>query len=41
MPLPETVFAPPLSQSDEATPPAAPEAQTALISGGSRLRRRR
>ncbi|MFD6326361.1 SUKH-4 family immunity protein [Streptomyces sp. NPDC058442] len=35
VPLPETVFAPPLSQSDEDTPP--PEAQTALMSGGSRL----
>lgn len=37
VPLPETVFAPPLSQSDEDTPPSAPEAQTALMSGGSRL----
>ncbi|PWI04573.1 hypothetical protein DIZ27_44520, partial [Streptomyces sp. NWU339] len=38
VPLPETVFAPPLSQSDDDTPPpAAPDAQTALISGGSRL----
>ncbi|MEV0692526.1 SUKH-4 family immunity protein [Streptomyces sp. NPDC050388] len=37
VPLPETVFAPPLSQSDDDTPPAAPDAQTALISGGSGL----
>ncbi|MBL3667623.1 SUKH-4 family immunity protein [Streptomyces sp. M2CJ-2] len=38
VPLPETVFAPPLSRSDDDTPPpAAPDAQTALMSGGSRL----
>ncbi|MGW5212948.1 SUKH-4 family immunity protein [Streptomyces sp. NPDC004051] len=39
VPLPETVFAPPLSRSDEDTPPpaVAPEAQTALMSGGSQL----
>ncbi|MER5198739.1 SUKH-4 family immunity protein [Streptomyces sp. NPDC002755] len=39
--LPATVFAPPLSGSDdEAVPPAsAPEAKTALIAGGSRLPR--
>ncbi|MFJ1809840.1 MULTISPECIES: SUKH-4 family immunity protein [unclassified Streptomyces] len=39
VPLPATVFAPPLSGSDdEAAPPTtAPDAKTALISGGSRL----
>ncbi|MEU5075904.1 SUKH-4 family immunity protein [Streptomyces asoensis] len=39
VPLPATVFAPPLSGSDdEAVPPvSAPDAKTALISGGSRL----
>lgn len=42
VPLPATVFAPPLSGSDDDdTPPpgVAPEARTALISGGSRLPR--
>ncbi|MET7653254.1 SUKH-4 family immunity protein [Streptomyces sp. NPDC005486] len=41
VPLPATVFAPPLSGSDdEAAPPTtAPDAKTALISGGSRLPR--
>ncbi|MEU5521230.1 SUKH-4 family immunity protein [Streptomyces sp. NPDC047860] len=41
VPLPETVFAPQLSESgDDTPPPASPsmaEAQTALISGGSQL----
>ncbi|WP_328481439.1 SUKH-4 family immunity protein [Streptomyces sp. NBC_00377] len=39
VPLPATVFAPPLSGSDdESVPPvSAPDAKTALISGGSRL----
>ncbi|MFF1851519.1 SUKH-4 family immunity protein [Streptomyces sp. NPDC058219] len=39
VPLPATVFAPPLSGSDDDTPPpsALAEAQTALIAGGSRL----
>ncbi|WP_405624032.1 SUKH-4 family immunity protein [Streptomyces sp. NBC_00076] len=39
VPLPATVFAPPLSGSDdEAQPPAAPpDAKTALMSGGSQL----
>ncbi|EGX58106.1 hypothetical protein SZN_19590, partial [Streptomyces zinciresistens K42] len=35
VPLPETVFAPPLSGDDGVSTP--PEAQTALLSGGSRL----
>ncbi|WP_079128986.1 SUKH-4 family immunity protein [Streptomyces qaidamensis] len=37
--LPATVFAPPLSEADGATPPPAtpPDAHTALMSGGSRL----
>ncbi|WP_455359077.1 SUKH-4 family immunity protein [Streptomyces sp. SYSU K21746] len=42
VPLPATVFAPPLSGSDEDdTPPpgVAPEAKTALMSGGSQLPR--
>ncbi|MET7938993.1 SUKH-4 family immunity protein [Streptomyces sp. NPDC005302] len=42
VPLPATVFAPPLTGSDDAgTPPptALPEAKTALMSGGSRLPR--
>jgi hypothetical protein len=38
VPLPETVFAPPLSGvDDEAPPPVVPDAKTALMSGGSRL----
>ncbi|MGP4013627.1 SUKH-4 family immunity protein, partial [Streptomyces sp. 4N124] len=38
VPLPETVFAPPLSGADDETsPPAAPDAKTALMSGGSQL----
>ncbi|MER6405462.1 SUKH-4 family immunity protein [Streptomyces viridosporus] len=39
VPLPETVFAPPLSESGDDTPPpaATPDAKTALMSGGSRL----
>ncbi|GGX17666.1 hypothetical protein GCM10010297_43770 [Streptomyces malachitofuscus] len=41
VPLPETVFAPQLSESGDDTPPPAPpataEAQTALMSGGSQL----
>ncbi|MEU9354712.1 SUKH-4 family immunity protein [Streptomyces griseoloalbus] len=39
VPLPETVFAPQLSEPGEDTPPPAvtPEAQTALMSGGSAL----
>ncbi|SBT92102.1 hypothetical protein GA0115233_10401, partial [Streptomyces sp. DI166] len=40
VPLPATVFAPPLSEVDDSTPPpAAPDAKTALISGGSQLPR--
>ncbi|QIJ63156.1 SUKH-4 family immunity protein [Streptomyces sp. JB150] len=41
VPLPETVFAPPLSGADDEPPPAAPsvvpDAKTALMSGGSQL----
>ncbi|WP_078914168.1 SUKH-4 family immunity protein [Streptomyces sp. NRRL S-37] len=38
VPLPETVFAPQLSESGEGVPPVAPpEAMTALMSGGSGL----
>lgn len=39
VPLPATVFAPPLSETDGDTPPptATPEAKTALLSGGSQL----
>ncbi|MEU6507274.1 SUKH-4 family immunity protein [Streptomyces sp. NPDC046942] len=39
VPLPATVFAPPLSDSDEAPRPpvSTPEAKTALMSGGSQL----
>ncbi|MFE0721538.1 SUKH-4 family immunity protein [Streptomyces rochei] len=39
VPLPETVFAPPLSGADGATPPPSvtPDAKTALMSGGSQL----
>ncbi|MGA5205312.1 SUKH-4 family immunity protein [Streptomyces variegatus] len=39
VPLPATVFAPPLSEADGVTPPPSvtPDAQTALMSGGSRL----
>ncbi|MGW0814113.1 SUKH-4 family immunity protein [Streptomyces viridiviolaceus] len=38
VPLPETVFAPQLSGADDDTPPpAAPDAKTALMSGGSQL----
>ncbi|HZF91268.1 SUKH-4 family immunity protein [Streptomyces sp.] len=38
VPLPETVFAPPLSGVDDEVPQAVvPEAKTALIQGGSRL----
>ncbi|MEV0241418.1 SUKH-4 family immunity protein [Streptomyces sp. NPDC050674] len=38
VPLPATVFAPPLSETDADTPPSArPEAKTALMSGGSQL----
>ncbi|MBD0420603.1 SUKH-4 family immunity protein [Streptomyces sp. TRM S81-3] len=37
VPLPETVFAPPLSTGDDTPPPAAPDAKTTLMSGGSQL----
>ncbi|MFI1764321.1 SUKH-4 family immunity protein [Streptomyces sp. NPDC020800] len=39
VPLPATVFAPPLSEQDGPVPrpPAAPDAKTALMSGGSQL----
>ncbi|MER5429257.1 SUKH-4 family immunity protein [Streptomyces sp. NPDC002588] len=38
VPLPATVFAPPLSGSDAVPPPAGlPDAETALIAGGSQL----
>ncbi|MGK5695874.1 SUKH-4 family immunity protein [Streptomyces sp. URMC 128] len=38
VPLPATVFAPPLSETDgETPPPSAPDAKTALMSGGSGL----
>ncbi|MEU5680081.1 SUKH-4 family immunity protein [Streptomyces rochei] len=39
VPLPETVFAPPLSGADAPTPPPSvtPDAKTALMSGGSQL----
>ncbi|CAM5532446.1 hypothetical protein STENM36S_04725 [Streptomyces tendae] len=39
VPLPQTVFAPPLSGADDDTPPpsTAPDAKTALMSGGSGL----
>ncbi|MGW0614080.1 SUKH-4 family immunity protein [Streptomyces sp. NPDC002788] len=38
VPLPATVFAPPLSEADGDTPPSTtPDAKTALMSGGSRL----
>ncbi|MFI5855027.1 SUKH-4 family immunity protein [Streptomyces parvulus] len=39
VPLPQTVFSPPLSGADDETtpPPAAPDAKTALMSGGSSL----
>ncbi|MDQ0748998.1 hypothetical protein QF034_003229 [Streptomyces africanus] len=38
VPLPATVFAPPLSETDgETPPPATPDAKTALMSGGSQL----
>ncbi|MBO7941894.1 hypothetical protein JTP77_039270, partial [Streptomyces sp. S9] len=39
VPLPATVFAPPLSGSDDELPPpsTAPDAKTALMSGGSQL----
>ncbi|MEU0165551.1 SUKH-4 family immunity protein [Streptomyces iakyrus] len=39
VPLPATVFAPPLSEADGATPPpsSTPDAHTALMSGGSQL----
>ncbi|MFI8220120.1 SUKH-4 family immunity protein [Streptomyces sp. NPDC085932] len=38
VPLPATVFAPPLSESDGDTPPSTtPDAKTALMSGGSQL----
>ncbi|MFE8962890.1 SUKH-4 family immunity protein [Streptomyces iakyrus] len=39
VPLPATVFAPPLSEPDGATPPpsSTPDAHTALMSGGSQL----
>ncbi|MFJ4818462.1 SUKH-4 family immunity protein [Streptomyces sp. NPDC088801] len=39
VPLPATVFAPPLSEADGAAPPSSttPDAQTALMSGGSQL----
>ncbi|WP_328502819.1 SUKH-4 family immunity protein [Streptomyces sp. NBC_00457] len=38
VPLPETVFAPPLSGADDETsPPTPPDAKTALMSGGSQL----
>ncbi|NGO11498.1 hypothetical protein G5C60_28825 [Streptomyces sp. HC44] len=41
VPLPATVFAPPLSDADDGgtPPPAAPDAKTALMSGGSQLPR--
>ncbi|NED72530.1 hypothetical protein G3I51_09270, partial [Streptomyces sp. SID9944] len=40
VPLPATVFAPPLSEADAPPPPAAaPDAKTALMSGGSQLPR--
>ncbi|MCT9145544.1 hypothetical protein N4G67_41890, partial [Streptomyces violarus] len=41
VPLPATVFAPPLSEADDNTPPPATtsDAKTALISGGSQLPR--
>lgn len=42
VPLPATVFAPPLTGSDDSGPPppaSLPEAKTALMSGGSRLPR--
>ncbi|MER7898201.1 SUKH-4 family immunity protein [Streptomyces sp. NPDC096046] len=40
VPLPATVFAPPLSEADDTPPPStAPDAKTALMSGGSRLPR--
>ncbi|MZD57104.1 hypothetical protein GTX07_25290, partial [Streptomyces sp. SID5606] len=38
VPLPHTVFSPPLSGGDDETPPpATPDAKTALMSGGSSL----
>ncbi|MET7274653.1 SUKH-4 family immunity protein [Streptomyces flaveolus] len=38
VPLPETVFAPPLSGADDTPPPSVtPDAKTALMSGGSQL----
>ncbi|MFV0135411.1 SUKH-4 family immunity protein [Streptomyces sp. HMX87] len=38
VPLPETVFAPPLSDADDTPPPSTtPDAKTALMSGGSQL----
>ncbi|MFJ6692274.1 SUKH-4 family immunity protein [Streptomyces sp. NPDC091294] len=39
VPLPQTVFAPPLSGADDDTPPPSttPDAKTALMSGGSQL----
>ncbi|MET8902414.1 SUKH-4 family immunity protein [Streptomyces sp. NPDC004538] len=38
VPLPQTVFSPPLSGADDdAPPPATPDAKTALMSGGSSL----
>ncbi|MEV5428609.1 SUKH-4 family immunity protein [Streptomyces sp. NPDC052701] len=38
VPLPETVFAPPLGGAEDASPPAVtPDAKTALMSGGSQL----
>ncbi|WP_449488555.1 SUKH-4 family immunity protein [Streptomyces purpurascens] len=41
VPLPATVFAPPLSEADDSAPPpaTASDAKTALISGGSQLPR--
>ncbi|MYX40234.1 hypothetical protein GTW59_03895, partial [Streptomyces sp. SID89] len=40
VPLPATVFAPPLSEADAPPPPAAaPDAKTALMTGGSQLPR--
>ncbi|MEV4329903.1 SUKH-4 family immunity protein [Streptomyces sp. NPDC049597] len=40
VPLPATVFAPPVTVDDDATPPpVAPDAPTALMSGGSQLPR--
>ncbi|WP_406170115.1 SUKH-4 family immunity protein [Streptomyces sp. NBC_00996] len=40
VPLPATVFAPPLTDVDDTPPPAAtPDAKTALMSGGSQLPR--